>query len=64
MSGICVILEQRGGAVKRASVEALAEALRQKDAAGGPVSAVLIGHHLSSFRKGSRAVLQGFVELH
>jgi len=47
MSGICVILEQRGGAVKRASVEALAEALRQKDAAGGPVSAVLIGHDVA-----------------
>ncbi len=48
MSGICVILEQRGGAVKRASVEALAEALRQKDAAGGPVSAVLIGPDLAA----------------
>ena len=47
MSGICVILEQRGGEVKRASVEALAEALRQKGALGGDVTAVLVGSDMS-----------------
>ena len=47
MSGICVILEQRGGEAKRASIEALAEALRNKDALGGSVTAVLIGSGMS-----------------
>lgn len=47
MPGICVIMEQRGGEVKRASIEALAEALRQKDGQGGSVTAVLIGKDMS-----------------
>ena len=48
MSGICVILEQRGGEAKRASIEALAEALRNKDALGGSVTAVLIGSGMTA----------------
>jgi electron transfer flavoprotein alpha subunit len=48
MSGICVILEQRGGDVKRASIEALAEALRQRSAIGGDVTAVLMGSDMST----------------
>ena len=46
MPGICVIMEQRGGEVKRASVEALAEALRQNGGQEGAVTAVLIGSEM------------------
>jgi len=46
MPGTCVILEQRGGEVKRASMETLAEALRLKPGMGGEVTAVLVGHDL------------------
>ncbi|MAG54870.1 MAG: electron transfer flavoprotein subunit alpha [Planctomycetes bacterium] len=46
MPGICVITEQRGGEVKRASLEALAEALRKKSTVGGDVTAVVLGHEI------------------
>lgn len=45
-SGILVIAECRDGALKPASKEALAEALRQKGALGGDVSVALIGTKL------------------
>ncbi len=41
--GIVVVVEQRGGEPKRASIEALAEAARLKAALGGPVVAVVVG---------------------
>lgn len=47
-SGILVFVEQRDGELKSAGLEALAEALRQKDALGGDVSAVLVGSGLET----------------
>ena len=44
MAGILVFVEQRGGAIRKASLEALSEARRVGGAAGGPVTAVLVGH--------------------
>ncbi len=41
--GILVFVEQRGGQVRKASLEALSEAHRRAAAVGGDVSAVLIG---------------------
>jgi electron transfer flavoprotein alpha subunit len=42
--GILVFIEQRNGNIRKASLEALSEAVRQ--ASGGPVSAVVIGHNV------------------
>jgi electron transfer flavoprotein alpha subunit len=44
MAGFLVFIEQRGGNVRKASLEALSEAARLAKGAGIPVSAVLVGH--------------------
>ncbi len=43
MAGILVFIEQRGGEIRKASLQALSEAHRQAKATGWPVSAVLAG---------------------
>ena len=48
MAGILVFVEQRGGAIRKASLEALSEARRLAGAAGGPVTAVLVGHGVAA----------------
>jgi electron transfer flavoprotein alpha subunit len=44
MAGFLVYIEQRGGNLRKASLEALSEAARLNGGAGTPVSAVLAGH--------------------
>jgi electron transfer flavoprotein alpha subunit len=47
MAGFLVFIEQRGGNVRKASLEALSEAARLSKGAGVPVNAVLVGHGVS-----------------
>src|SRR5579885_2315245 len=42
--GILVFIEQRDGHVRKASLEALSEASRQAAAAGGSVTALIVGN--------------------
>jgi electron transfer flavoprotein alpha subunit len=44
MASILVFIEQRDGAIRKASLEALSEAKRLAAANGMQVSAVLVGH--------------------
>src|ERR1700722_14060720 len=44
--GILVFIEQRQGQIRKASLEALSEALRQSGAVGGTVSAVVVGENV------------------
>jgi electron transfer flavoprotein alpha subunit len=48
MAGFLVFIEQRDGNLRKASLEALSEAARLGGAAGVPVSAVLVGHGVTS----------------
>lgn len=41
--GILVFIEQRNGQVRKASLEALSEAVRQSSVVGGPVTALILG---------------------
>jgi electron transfer flavoprotein alpha subunit len=47
MAGFLVFIEQRGGNVRKASLEALSEAARLSKGTGVPVNAVLVGHGVS-----------------
>jgi len=47
MAGILVFVEQRNGAIRKASLEALSQAARLAKKAGWPVSAVLVGHAIA-----------------
>jgi electron transfer flavoprotein alpha subunit len=46
--GILVFIEQRQGQIRKASLEALSEALRQTGAVGGTVAAVVVGENVKS----------------
>jgi len=48
MAGILVFIEQRGGNIRKASLEALSEAKRLAAGPGLPVSAVLVGHGIGA----------------
>jgi electron transfer flavoprotein alpha subunit len=48
MPGILVFVEQRGGAVKRAGLEALSQGRRMSAAGMGPVTAVVIGANVAA----------------
>ena len=48
MAGILVFIEQRGGNIRKASLEALSEAKRLASGAALPVSAVLVGHGIGA----------------
>jgi electron transfer flavoprotein alpha subunit len=50
--GILVFVEQRGGQVRKSSLEALSEARRQADRAGGPVVALLVGKGVKDLASG------------
>jgi electron transfer flavoprotein alpha subunit len=48
MAGILVVIEQRNGSIRKASLEALAQARRTATASSWPVAAVLAGHGVTA----------------
>ena len=48
MAGILVVIEQRNGSIRKASLEALSQARRTAAASGWPVAAVLAGHGVTA----------------
>ncbi len=52
MAGILCVIEQRDGAIRRASLQALSQAAQLTAPTGAPVTAVLVGHGVSGLTAG------------
>jgi len=49
--GILIIAEQRGGALRKISLELVSEGRRLADQSGQPLAAVIVGHHIAEEAK-------------